>query len=607
MMAEPYQVAPPVFTLVPLNAAAKRATENPINNYHQQVIDSNTFGLWLSFDDSDKEEYTIGRNRDCDIYLPDQKGSRGAISDIHAAFRIVPETGAVLLIDYSEHRLTTPFAPSSSSSSSSHAGYTIKFHGDSSSVLVALGINSRIAFGRENYYQFEIRWHSDGLYGFRKDEPYSVGPRHARHRRYVQKDRVGGGAYGTVFSALDVNNGRLMAVKRFHNLSGKNLVFATREMANLFKINNDRSIQHEHILQILESAGGGEKDNWGEIFMPLKAGNLKSLVETTPDLDEAEVANVVLRQMLLALQCIASHKIVHRDIKPENILLDCNEDGSYHFCLGDFGLSNDPKLARTVAGTEPFMAPEVFHRQPQSTKVDIWSLFATYIWVYNTQRFRQQCTHYGASNIHQWLVKIATLPEHSRVRGMASVNPRARPSASVQLMLLDADEDDEDAQGGYGDGGDDDGLAYPPGAGGDEVGDELVSDFQNRMRLDDDSGMGYGPDSEEMAQRPEVPWFEPYMSNVNLNYHWEHNEQGPSDAGARYMMSPMGGHGDQDDPRGDPQAFVLPYGDTYGPAEETGSGTVVPDQWTQRPLMTEEEPVYQESQRRRHHKGKQKG
>ncbi|KAK3343493.1 kinase-like domain-containing protein [Lasiosphaeria hispida] len=603
MMAEQYQVAPPVFTLVPLNTASRRAIENPINNYHQQTFENNIIGLWLSFDGTDKEEYTIGRNRECDIYLPEQKGFRGAISDLHAAFRIVPETGAVLLIDYSEHGLTSPFAPSSSNSSS-HAGFTIKFRGDSRSVLVALGINSRIAFGRDNHYQFEIRWHSDGLYGFRKDEPYSLGPRQARHRRYVQKDEVGGGAYGSVVSALDITNGRLMAVKRFHNLSGKNLVFATREMANLFKINNDRSIQHEHILQILESAGGGDKDNWGEIFMPLKAGNLKLLVETTPDLVEAEVANVVLRQMLLALQCIASHKIVHRDIKPENILLDYNDDGSYHFCLGDFGLSNDPKLARTVAGTEPFMAPEVFHRQPQSTKVDIWSLFATYIWVYNTQGFRRLCTRFGAGKIHDWLNQIARLPEHSRVRNMANFNPKTRPSASDQLKTLDADEDDE---GGYGDDGGSDGLPYHPGAGDDEVGDELASDFQNAMRLNGDSGIGYGPDSGEVAETPEVPWFEPYMENVNMNYHWENNEQGPSDVGARYMMSPMGGHSDQDDPRGDPQAFVLPYGDTYGPAEETGSGTVVPDQWTQRPLMTEEEPVYQDTQRRRHHKGKQKG
>src|SRR4051794_37361789 len=104
--------------------------------------------------------------------------------------------------------------------------------------------------------------------------------------------------------------------------------------------------------------------------MPLKEGNLKRLVESLESTDRSAIpaiAETVLYQMLLALQCIAAHNIVHRDIKPENILWECDANGDYQFCLGDFGLSNDPRLAHTVAGTEPFMAPEVFLRQSQST------------------------------------------------------------------------------------------------------------------------------------------------------------------------------------------------------------------------------------------------
>ena len=72
--------------------------------------------------------------------------------------------------------------------------------------------------------------------------------------------------------------------------------------------------------------------------MPLKIGNVKRLVESPegpgPD-GIAGMAETVLYQMLLALQCLAAHKLIHRDIKPENILWEYDTNGDYHFCLGD--------------------------------------------------------------------------------------------------------------------------------------------------------------------------------------------------------------------------------------------------------------------------------
>ena len=100
-------------------------------------------------------------------------------------------------------------------------------------------------------------------------------------------------------------------------------------------------------------------------------GNLKALVEGTGSHDQFALSNIVLRQMLLALQCIASHNIIHRNVKPKNILWTYDAEGDYHFYLSDFGLSEDQALAREAVGTEPFMAPEVYHRQRQTSKVDI--------------------------------------------------------------------------------------------------------------------------------------------------------------------------------------------------------------------------------------------
>ncbi|KAK4131631.1 kinase-like protein [Trichocladium antarcticum] len=484
---------PPCFVLAPLNPAARKVVDHVRNNDLRCRVD-NTIGLWVDFSCPTKLVYTLGQAEN-DIHLPNPRSSsKGSphISPVHASFQIVPETGAVLLWDHSDKGSVEPL-------SGSHS-FTVKFRSNSKSVLIARGINSRIALGDDRWYQFEIQWKSDGLYDFpNKDEPYTMGPSSSRSKKYVLGERVGGGSYGTVWWVLDAANGKIMAVKKFHNMSGKNLEFATREVANLFRINKDSSIKHEHILQILAYAGGGESDNWGEIFMPLMKGNLKVLIENGGNADNTLLSDVVLRQMLLALQCIASHNIIHRDVKPENILWEYDESGEYCFRLGDFGLSNDPGLARTAAGTEPFMAPEVYHRQKQTTKVDIWSLFATIVWM-RTQEFRTQCSQYRAPELHLWLFNIAKLAEYARMRQMASMEPAKRPSASTQLAILDGRFGDYGSVASYGS--------------GDELADDLSGRFGRVMNLGTTPGLTYGSGSSDAVTSPELPYYEPYASRL---------------------------------------------------------------------------------------------
>ncbi|KAK1772882.1 kinase-like protein [Phialemonium atrogriseum] len=568
---EPVVLAPPAFVLVPLNKEARKAVRDAKNQqFPTFLVDESILGFYISFENADKQEFTLGRSG-TDIHLPGGPGTD--ISKHQCSFVCNEKTGAVLLVDHSTKDNTEPF-------SSDQGGQTIPFH-NKRSILVARGINGQVAFGKNRFYQFRIRWHSDGLYDFpNKNEPYSVGPVNMR-KKYLLGSKIGGGAYGTVWWALDITSGEMMAMKSFNNLTGKHFVFAKREVDNLYKINRSDMIRSEiippwmsHIIEILDHAGEKPGDNLLEIMMPLKQGNLRSLAEGNRDLD---LSQLVLRQMLLALRCLAQHELIHRDVKPENILWEFDSRGRYHFRLADFGLSHDPTLAITIAGTETFMAPEVLNKENQTEKVDIWSLFATIVWVKDVDNFQRRCSSKGPHEIHRWLVNLSKRDELMYIGAMANLRPSRRPSAKELLKTLkqlsaasyDPDAELADAM--------QTGLTMGDDDGGGDV-DRLSSGSTNNYGVDD----GGNP-----LLLPHPEYYEPYSFD-GRNLVADGDDYSPQ----RYYPAtaesrPRGGRRNQ--------AYVEPYEPAYGLPEGSTSGTAVPDRWTVRPLPTQDTEAGQAS------------
>ena len=110
----------------------------------------------------------------------------------------------------------------------------------------------------------------------------------------------------------------------------------------------------------------------GELF--LRLGREGLFLEKT--------AAFYLAEIILALDHLHTRGILHRDLKPENILL--GSDG--HVCLTDFGLAkdfsedggfqneDDESRAKTVCGTQEYMAPEMVARKGYGRAADFWSL-----------------------------------------------------------------------------------------------------------------------------------------------------------------------------------------------------------------------------------------
>lgn len=179
---------------------------------------------------------------------------------------------------------------------------------------------------------------------------------------------IGKGAFSEVF--LDENSGR--AIKRFRDLKlcPRARAYAAREREILERIRHPFIIGYHGVY---------ERDNRLHMSLDYAAGrDLADQLAEMGSLPE-RVVRLYAAEMALAVGHLHKLGICHRDIKPENILLDAEG----HIKMADFGLSSrlaSSKLQglRTVCGTPPYAAPEVFLQGDSSRGYgnccDWWSL-----------------------------------------------------------------------------------------------------------------------------------------------------------------------------------------------------------------------------------------
>ncbi|XP_056154669.1 mitogen-activated protein kinase 15 [Lampris incognitus] len=193
--------------------------------------------------------------------------------------------------------------------------------------------------------------------------------------KYEIKKRIGKGAYGIVWKAVDRESGEVVAVKKifdaFRNRTDAQRTF--REIMFLQEFGD-----HANIVKLLNVVRAqNDKDIYlifeymdTDLHAVIKKGNLLKDIHK----------RYVMYQLLKATKYLHSGNVIHRDQKPSNILLDT--DCLIKLC--DFGLARslyqiqedagNPALTEYVA-TRWYRAPEILLGSTRYTKgVDMWSI-----------------------------------------------------------------------------------------------------------------------------------------------------------------------------------------------------------------------------------------
>ena len=92
--------------------------------------------------------------------------------------------------------------------------------------------------------------------------------------------------------------------------------------------------------------------------------------------------------------------------------------------------------AATFAGSRMYMAPEMFRRGGQTSKLDVWSLFVTMLWTLDVRGFRQKSNQFKSVEDAQEaaLHVAANVDTVSRIKEIVVVNPKKRASAAQMLV-----------------------------------------------------------------------------------------------------------------------------------------------------------------------------
>ena len=196
--------------------------------------------------------------------------------------------------------------------------------------------------------------------------------------RYALDRELGEGGMATVYLAEDLRHRRKVAIKVLR----PELAAVIGAERFLKEIETTASLQHPHILPLLDSGQAGEGPGMPGPYlyyvMPYVAGeSLRSRLTREKQLPVTDAVRIAT-EVASALDYAHRHGVIHRDIKPENILL---HDGSA--LVADFGIAlaaskaGGTRMTETgmSLGTPHYMSPEQAMGEREITaRSDVYAL-----------------------------------------------------------------------------------------------------------------------------------------------------------------------------------------------------------------------------------------
>src|SRR6202035_954713 len=193
-------------------------------------------------------------------------------------------------------------------------------------------------------------------------------------RRWQQGKFVGGGTFGNVYQAVNLDSAEIMAVKEIRISDPKLMTPAMKSIKEEMTVLE--MLDHPNVVNYYGIEVHRDKVY---IFMEFcEGGSLANLLEHGRIADET-VIQVYAWEMLQGLAYLHSKGVVHRDVKPEsilsyllNLILDILLDGVGNIKFSDFGAAKvfakqgktkaGVTMARTnlnsMTGTPMYMSPE---------------------------------------------------------------------------------------------------------------------------------------------------------------------------------------------------------------------------------------------------------
>ncbi|ORX81745.1 Pkinase-domain-containing protein [Anaeromyces robustus] len=183
-------------------------------------------------------------------------------------------------------------------------------------------------------------------------------------------DCIGKGAFGSVYRALNLENGEVVAIKqlKLNKISKSELDVIMTEIDLLKKLKHPNIVKYYGFIKT--------KDFLNIILEYCENGSLQTIYKRFGQFPENLVA-VYISQVLDGLLYLHEQGVIHRDIKGPNILT--TKDGSAK--LADFGVATcmGENADKSVVGSPYWMAPEVIELNGATTASDIWSVGCTTI------------------------------------------------------------------------------------------------------------------------------------------------------------------------------------------------------------------------------------